>query len=197
MHAFSFDAMTRSGSSLPFISTQGLNSLVEISLRPHRQFHVCGFLCRQSPRSLPITLLPIRSVSSSSPPSLTVMRSSPFAANRSNVTMTQSKTPAARIHSTTRNLPKLPRSLSPPLLLRSLLDFSGHVLVLTGQKKLAMTRDQRLPHYSPSAVPKSLFSLLNLSRQSQLPLFSSRPRFVTVFPPRPVSVSLGHLPLIF
>ena len=122
---------------------QGLNSFVEILARHLRRYNVSGFLYRQSPHSLP--MLPL--IGSASPlpsPHPTAMRSSPPLQIENRRKNDISPRPRESIPPPAEQTADIEKGfsacfflcLTPPPAFRSILDFPGIVLVLSGQKKL-------------------------------------------------------------
>ena len=156
---------------------QGLNFFVEILARHLRRYNVSGFLYRQSPHSLPMLPLIGSASPSPPPPSQMAMRSSsPRCKSRTDVRMTFAQThppresipPPAGQTAVPNNIENASRVVF-FLCLASILDFPGIVLVLSGQKKLSMTRRHAnraipvfasqkhlsfLPHSSIAFVPQ-------------------------------------------
>ena len=115
--------------SPPFIILQGLNSLLGLPPHPTGISLSAVSYVGNPLLLLPIILLPVRSVSSFPPPLIDGYALIP---NLINVSMTQRK--ATHNRANPFHQPQLTTFFSCSL--RLTLDFSGHLLVLSGQKKL-------------------------------------------------------------
>jgi hypothetical protein len=105
---------------------QGLNSRVEALAPPTRRYKICGCLCRQSARSLIQ-----RQCAHSLPANQTHVRITLERGGRESI---PAPAEPKRKHATKSFF------FFPVRTRRSIVDFSGVVLVLAGQKKLTMTR---------------------------------------------------------
>ena len=158
--------ITYYGACSPFISDRVSIPSWQVLAHHIRRFRTCGFLCWQSPcfpsaRDLPSPLTPMRSFLLPPLGSKSNTRKNDFWPNTHCANPFQH--PRKKFH------PNKQSRFLPPL--RLILDFSGHVLVLSGQRKLSMTRRLstalspfRVPHPFPFSFPH------------QSPLFSSQIR---------------------
>ena len=115
-----------------------------------------------------------------------------FAANQTHVRMTLAQTTPypTRIHSNTRgnNRPPTLEIFALFVSPRLNLDYSGHVLVPSGKKKLSMTRSPLLPPaLYPFRVPQPFLSS-SLVKSPLSPRYICKPRMF----PRPGFDSTGH-----